>query len=118
MTTRIDEIIQTAKAERGLLRQEVANLTPAQAGFRADPQTWSSGDILEHLLIGEERLVARFAAAREEKHLDDPLMPPAQVRLTLEEYPDIDKTGKRTAPPNAVPRGAMGLAEVLFRLHR
>jgi hypothetical protein len=117
MMSPIDDIIQTAEAERALLWREVVALTPEQASFRPDQGTWSIGMILEHLLIGEERLVARFAAARQGKQLDDPLPPPVELRFRQEDYPDVGKTGKRTAPPNAVPQGTMGLAEVLFRLH-
>ena len=113
----IDDIIQTAKAERALLWREVVELTPEQASFRPDLGTWSIGMILEHLLIVEERLVARFAAAREGKQLDDPLPPPAEIRFSQEDYPNVGKTGKRTASPNVVPQGTVGLAEGLFRLH-
>jgi len=70
MCAAFDDNIEMATAERALLWQEVADLTPVQATFRPDSQTWSIGQILEHVLIGEKRLVARFAAAREGKHLD------------------------------------------------
>jgi DinB superfamily len=97
--------------------EATAGLTEAQYRFKSDPDRWSIAEILEHMVIVHERVLARI-----QEQLPAAPAPPADFdtrrvdALVIEKIPD--RSIKAKAPDFIQPAGILAPSQSLDRISR
>ncbi|HEX3680929.1 MAG TPA: DinB family protein [Bryobacteraceae bacterium] len=96
------------------LAQAIESLSDAQWTYKPEPDCWSIGEIAEHVVIVERRVLQRFAtqfpeapappADRDVQQLDESVM-----------RSGVDRSSKFLAPAAIAPTGQLTMQEVLER---
>ncbi len=114
-TSDVQQARQHFEKARGRVVEVTSGLSDAQWKFKTAPDRWSIAEILEHMVIVRERVLA----ARLAKLAEAPPAPPDRDhrlidRLAIEKIPD--RTNRVKAPDFIQPTGQMEPREALQRL--
>ncbi len=112
MQPRIQEVLTHLDAQRRVLEEAVAVVPEEARGRRPAPDRWSATEILEHLVIVEDR-IARLLADTIEKARTEGLGPEhetSSVVLPALVARVLDRSHPVMARENAVPSGRMEAA--------
>jgi hypothetical protein len=103
MNNKLREIIVEIEGARRMLNDTVADLTQVQLDFRSSPQSWSMGEVLDHLRLTES-LVADFLMMSTRKAKEKKLGPAStggSVISSLDHF-RIEKPLRKVQAPSAV----------------
>lgn len=115
----IAEALEIIGARHADLRREVGELAAQQLNFRPRADSWTIGEIVEHLSIVQEgmgkiasKLVREAEAAGARWH------PEVLIEGVDVDFVSDRRTGRLDAPENVRPRGGVAIAESLSKLER
>lgn len=118
MNDKLREIIIEVEDARRALNDEVAHLAQAQLDFRSSPQSWSTGEILDHLHLIESSVVNLIAMSAEKakgKGLG-PDLTGGSALGSLDHFPVERPSRKVQAPSAVIPRPDVARSELLGAL--
>jgi hypothetical protein len=118
MNPRLEEIVDEIEAARSELLHIVSDLDEAGTGTRADPGQWSIGEILHHLVLMENLVMAllekQVPRAKERGVGADPHT--GSLIHSLDQFSIETVTDKLTAPQSVAPARGLTRAELLSLL--
>lgn len=111
------KVSQYLAATRDELARAIQGLSAAQWQFKPAPDRWSIAEVVEHLVIVENRVQSRFANWPEGAEESNPERIPSEMDARiLAEVPV--RTPRIQAPPQIVPTGQWMTTEALERFRR
>jgi hypothetical protein len=99
------DLIDRVAGERSRLIDLVKDLSPEQAGYKPDPQTWSVNEKLEHLVLAEVSGVSKIWSAADGVRAGRPVWVGEHTNcgFSIEEVIARTWKPKEIAPPIATP---------------
>src|SRR5215472_6876047 len=116
--TSVGDIFESIEQARRAVYDRVKGLSAEQAAFRSAQDGWSPCELLEHMCISEERLVAALgrslgAAEAEGRPIPAAGMPPVSIDRFQEQA-----RGKFQSPQMIQPTGTLSMPEVIERMRQ
>jgi uncharacterized damage-inducible protein DinB len=117
--TSVAQIFEEIDATRERLYQRVEGLSDEQVNSRANPDTWSIADIVEHLTIMEDRLLRMMKVMlmkAEAAGAGSSVAPVEMKPFSLDEFEEIARNEKYVAPEAVRPSGTQHVADLLAKM--
>jgi uncharacterized damage-inducible protein DinB len=120
MNKQITEILRFIEQERQKLIAGVENLSQTQFDFRPTDETWSVGEILDHLYLSESGVakIIKMNVSRAAKSNAAPESAASDWGTSLDQYKIENVTRKLKAMEQIVPRSRLAKNEILASLSR
>ena len=113
--TEIDQAIQCFTQARERVRNVTAGLSEAQWRFKPAADRWSIAEILEHMVLVQERVFGRVTDMLPQSPAPPPDRDHQQIdRIVLEKIPD--RSNKAKAPEFLEPTGQLHPSDALERM--
>ena len=111
----IDQAIQCFDQARQHVRNVTTGLSEAQWRFKTAPDRWSIAEILEHMVLTQERVFGRVTGLLTEAPAPPPDRDHSRIdRVVLEKLPD--RSFKAKAPEFIEPTGQLSPADAFARM--
>ncbi len=115
MNNKLREIIVEIEGTRRELIDTVADLAQVQLDIRSSPQSWSMGEVLDHLRLSESsvaKLITMSTERAKEKGLG-PDLAGGSVISSLDHFRIEKPLRKVQSPPAVIPQSRIAKAELL-----
>src|SRR5215831_16332055 len=114
----VGDIFESIERTRRAVYDRVEGLSAEQATFRSAQDGWSPSELLEHMCISEERLVAALSRSLRAAEAENRPAHPAGIPPVSLDRIESQAKARFKSPERTQPTGTLSIPEVIERMRR